>query len=119
MIDRILKEAVDVNVTNRFGESPLMHACEKDFEIMENVQIRLLEIGANVNAIDEKSNTALHYAARNLSKADAKALANVLIDFGVDITRANNEGKTALDIATEQNNEPLVKLLLDKMPHKD
>jgi len=115
LIDRILKEAVDVNVTNRFGESPLMHACEKDFEIMENVQMRLLEIGANVNTVDERSNTALHYAARNPSKTGAKTLTDMLIDFGADITKANNEGKTALDIATEQNNEPLVKLLLDKM----
>ena len=113
VIDYVLKNSVDVNIANRFGESPLMHACEKDFEIMENVQIRLLEIGANVNAKDEKSDTALHYAARNTSKAGAKTLADMLVEFGADITEGNNEGKTALDIATEQNNEPLVKLLLD------
>ena len=112
VIDHILKRTVDINITNRSGETPLMHACEKDFEIMENVQIQLLESGANVNAKTERSDTALHYAARNTSKAGARALAEMLIEFGANISEANNEGKTALDIATEQNNEPLVKLLL-------
>jgi len=35
------------------------------------------------------------------------------MDFGSpDVNAVNNEGKTALDIATEKNNETLVKFLL-------
>jgi ankyrin repeat protein len=115
IIDAALKYNPDINARNRFGETALMHACARDFETMENVQLSLLEQGADVSAADQNGNTALHYAAGNDSNTGAKTLCDMLLDFGADTGAVNNAKKTALDIATEKNNEPLVKLLLSRM----
>ena len=115
IIDEIMKHNPDINLTNRFGETALMHTCARDFDMMENVQLMLLEQGADVSAADKNGDTALHYAARNNNKTGAKTLCDMLLEFGTDVNAVNNAGKTALDIATETDNEPLVKLLLTKM----
>lgn len=40
-------------------------------------------------------------------------MAEMLFDFGFDnVSAVNNDGKTALEIASDMNNEPLVKLIL-------
>jgi ankyrin repeat protein len=114
MIEEALKHKADINLSNRFGETPLMHVCRRDFDTMENFQIRFLEDGADTAAKDKDGNTALHYAAMNDSRTGAKTLADMLLEFGAEAKAVNNAGKTALDIATEANNEPLVKLLLSK-----
>ena len=115
VIDEIMKHNPDINLTNRFGETALMHTCARDFDMMENVQLMLLEQGADVAAADKNGDTALHYAARNDNKTGAKTLCDMLLEFGADVNAVNNAEKTALDIATETDNEPLVKLLLAKM----
>lgn len=116
LIDLLLKSGADVNIANRFGVTPLMRICKKDSSEMENIQVIMLENGADVTAKDQDGNTALHYAAQNSSDSAAKTMADMLSEFGkVDINAVNNEGKTALDIATESSNEPLVKWLLAKM----
>jgi ankyrin repeat protein len=113
MIRSFLDAGADANISNRFGETPLMHASGKDFTNLGDIQLLLLEKGANTAARDNAGNTALHYAAGNNSVAGARTLAENLLDYGVDSKAVNNEGKTALDIAVERNNEALVKLLLN------
>jgi ankyrin repeat protein len=115
IIDTALALKADVKAANRFGETALMHVCARDFDMMENIQIALLEGGADTAATDRNGDTALHYAARNDDKNGAKVLCDMLLEFGAAADAVNNAGKTALDIATETNNEPLVKLLLTKM----
>jgi ankyrin repeat protein len=105
----------DINFPNRFGETALMHVCGSDFGTTENVQLDLLERGANVAAADKKGDTALHYAARKREGGAAYALCDMLLEFGADAGAMNNAEQTALDIATGQNNSQLVKLLLSKM----
>ena len=114
-INETMKNKPNINLANRFGETALMHACAEDFEIMENVQLALLEQGADASAADKNGDTALHYAARNSDKTGARSLCDMLLEFGADAKAVNNTKRTALDIATEQNNEPLVKLLLSKI----
>jgi ankyrin repeat protein len=115
LIKEFLKYNGDINISNRFGETPLMWTCKGDFTGMEQFQLSLLEAGADTGAKDKDGNTALHYAAANDSKTGAKALSDMLLEFNADAKAVNNEGKTALDIATVQDNEPLVKFLLGKM----
>jgi ankyrin repeat protein len=114
-IEEALKNKAGINLTNRFGETALMHVCSRDFETMEKVQLSLLESGAGTGAFDKNGDTALHYAARNSDNTAAKTLCDMLLEFGADAKAVNNEGKTALDIAAETNNEPLAKILLSKM----
>lgn len=106
---------LDMDRANRFGVTALMRACDHEFYIMENYQIAMLEGGADVSPADQNGDTALHYAARNTDKNGAKSLSDMLLAFGADAKAVNDEGKTALDIAVEQENEPLAKLLLNKM----
>ena len=116
IIDNLLGMNADINIANRFGETPLMQICTKDYNEVENIQIMMLEDGADVTVKDKNGDTPLHYAAKNRSDSRAKTLCDMLFEFGkVDVNAVNNEGKSALDIATENNNEPLVKYLLGKL----
>jgi ankyrin repeat protein len=115
IVTEAMRHDPNMDLANRFGETALMHAGARDFDVMENIQITLLEQGANVSAADKNGDTALHYAARNDDKNGAKTLCDMLLEFGADAKAVNNAGRTALDMATERNNEPLVKLLLTKM----
>jgi ankyrin repeat protein len=115
LIDEALSLNADINLANRFGETPLMNACGGDFTLMEKYQLAFLENGADVNAADKNGDRALHYAARNVSQNGAKTFCDMLLEFGADVNAVNNQGKRALDIATDKGNEPLVKLLLSKI----
>ena len=55
----------------------------------------LLSKGANINAIDNKGNTALHYAVR----LQIESVIPILLSNNIDINIKNNENQTALDIA--------------------
>ena len=115
VIEAALGRKPNLNLTNCFGETALMSCCEWDFDMMENVQLSLLEGGADTALADKNGDTALHYAVRNRDEYGAKTLCETLLEFGADAKAVNNKGKTALDIATEKNRETLVKLLLAKM----
>ncbi len=113
IINEMLSHGADVNIPNMSGITPLMNACFDTYDLLVNAQISLLENNADVRTRDINGNTALHYAANNTNKLNGKQMAELLIDFGLkDVNTINNEGKSAIDIAIEKQNEPLVKLLL-------
>ena len=120
MIDMVVEAAIslgaDVNRKNNAGQTPLMLSCTGDFRTMEEVQTALLEAGADVTLRDVEGNTVLHYAAHYASRTDASAMTELILDFGEpDANAVNLAGKTAMDYAMEQDNTPLVKLLLPYM----
>ncbi|MCL2149181.1 MAG: ankyrin repeat domain-containing protein, partial [Methanomassiliicoccaceae archaeon] len=115
VLGEALRQSLDVDRANRFGETALMLAGSKDFKIMEEVQAALLERGADVSAADRNGDTALHYASRCFDKAAARAFCEMLLEFGADAGAVNNARKTALDLAVERGNESLAKLLMGRM----
>jgi ankyrin repeat protein len=117
VIDTLIKLGVDVNKANRLGGTPLMYCCAADLNDVEDVQLSLLEAGADVSAKDDSGATALHYVARRTYPArPMPQLAELLFDFGdPEVSAVDNTGQTALEIATEKQDDALVKLLLGKM----
>lgn len=113
--ETLIVEKCDPNKSNLDGVTPLMVLCSEDDDGIQNLISDLLDAGADLSAIDKNGNTVLHYAAYNNASNAGKEIAELLIDYGFDkIGAINNEGKSALEIATEKNNEPLVKLILMK-----
>ena len=62
----------------------------------------------DINAQDDKMNTALHYAAINDDVNACKAL----LDNGALIDIRNNSGETALHLATGESNKDVIHMLL-------
>ena len=114
-VQQLLRYKADLNIANNDGVTPLMNVCIKDRDIIEDLQITLLEAGADVSAKDKQGNTPLMYAAQNRSKSMAKNLADMLFEFGNPLPDAvNNDGKSALEFAVDNDNENLVNFLLSK-----
>jgi ankyrin repeat protein len=59
----------------------------------------LLKAGARADATDARGRNALHYAAAGASVE----LMRVLVDLGIPINAADNEGRTPLDVAGKLN----------------
>lgn len=104
----------DVNLSDSNGVTPLM-LVSRNCDITD-LQISIMEAGAGLEAVDRNGNTPLHYAAGNRSDNTAKEMAEMLFEFGFENPEAvNNNGKTALEIAEDNNNEMLVKLILTNL----
>lgn len=103
----------DPDAANLKGQNALMLVSAQNGADANELQIALLEAGASVAESDREGNTALHYAAGNVNDSVAKEMAEMLFEFDfTDVDAVNNDGSTALEIASGQNNEPLVKLIL-------
>ena len=109
----LIASKCDLDAVNLKGQNALMLISSQNGADANELQIAMLEAGADVTGTDGDGNTALHYAARNDNYSIEKEMAEMLFEFDfADVDAVNNDGKTALEIATEHNNEPLVKLIL-------
>ena len=87
---------IDVNATEERGRTALHNAC---FQGLEKVAELLIDAGATVDLADTQNGmTPLHVAARDGRSAEVASL--LLRQPGIRIDRRNNDGKTALDLAT-------------------
>lgn len=69
----------------------------------------VLNSGIDINAQDDKGNTILmHWISRNQLNTE---IFKLLMQAGAKVDLRNNEGKTALQLAKEKNNDELIKLL--------
>lgn len=81
-------------------------------EAIQNIDIVSLNVllaeGADINAVDEKGNTALMLA----SKIGNPRMVKIILAHNPDINKQNNMGYTALMIASEQGQTHIVEELL-------
>ena len=112
VFDILIRAGADVNITNKEGKNALMILLHEDLD-GENYLIDLLENNARIDTTDINSNTPLMYAVTNRRQAAAKTFAELLAQFGdIKLDAVNNDGKTAVDLATDLGYEEVVKLLL-------
>lgn len=89
LLQLLLLQDIDVNVGDVNGVTPLHLTAALDREMSTRL---LLEKGANVNAIDYRSETPLHYNP-------SENIARVLLEYGADRRVVNLDGLTAWEKA--------------------
>lgn len=101
----LLAAGADPFIPTRDGTTALMHAAgvghepgitrSAEAEALEAVHL-VVELGADVNAVNEKGDTALHGAAW---RERADSIVRFLVDRGADVDARNHRGWTPLVIA--------------------
>ena len=106
----------DYNMPDNDGTTPLMGIAGSRDSGVENDLIALLEFGADMSARDSRGNTVLMHAAMNRDRGNALTVADLLFSFGDPLPiLVNNDGKSAMDLAMESDNEDFVKFILGKI----
>ncbi len=109
LIDLILQHRPPLDASTKFGQTPLMIACQTGESLLAK---KLILHGADVRAVDRWGQTPLHYAASN-GKAEMIPLLVSLLDSGVDFNASDWNGETSLHKATRKGHLGIVKTLLD------
>ena len=101
VIEELIKNGADINLSDSTGFSPLIEAAWfGKFPVIKT----LLESGASMENVNAGGNTALMEAAA-MGHID---IVNELILSGADLTRVNNSGQSVYDISKN----PGIRLLL-------
>lgn len=93
---KLIAAGACVNVTDSRDKSTMLHVPTVSPSIAEVV----LNAGFNINSQDKWGNTALHVHARSYQSR----VIELLLKYSPDLTLKNQEGQTALDVATQHNN---------------
>jgi ankyrin repeat protein len=102
-----LADGVSVNAKNRFGYTPLIWAARYS---RTNIVKKLIEVKANINAQNDRGETALICASINGRGTDS---VKRLIEANADVNAKDNSGKTALMRAAEYGHRDSVKQLIE------
>ena len=97
-VNLLLKSGVNTNAKTDHGFTPIYFAVGKngDFEILK----MLIKFGALINVYDKNGITPLHYAAWGTAEK-----ISILLEAGADKKAKTNSGKTAFELA--KDNEDL------------
>ena len=96
-----------LDIPNQYGITPLHYAC---FHGSKKAMDLLIDLGANINGVDQEGNTPLHFAVQSGSERSVKKL----LVRGSDKFIKNAEGNTPYDVAVKNNNKEMAKLLYHK-----
>lgn len=103
---RLFETGADVNAVDKYGCTPLHHACRAG---PEDMAVFLLQQGADPNARDDTDDTPLHWA---VSIPGNTQTILCLLDAGSDINAKNKDGWTPLHQACYWNIPDAAGLLL-------
>jgi len=95
-LQKFFKKITIIDVPSELGITPLHCACIRG---SRNAVDLLLDLGANINAVDNEGNNCLHYAVNS----NNPTLLKKLLVRGADKTLKNNKGELPLDIAKQNN----------------
>ncbi|WP_374166171.1 ankyrin repeat domain-containing protein [Arcticibacter sp. MXS-1] len=114
----LAEELIDAGATidqpNQSGKTPLMSFAQKGNEMKYGIAELLLDHDADVTYVDQAGNTALIYAAGNSDHSSGKRIVSLIVEKDKStLERVNNAGQSAMDIAIQQNNEAVVKQLMN------
>jgi ankyrin repeat protein len=116
-LQNYFKQQLIIDLPNQYGITPLHYAC---FYGSKEVMDLLLDLGVNINAKDQDGNTCLHFAVKS---KNVRVIKKLLVRGG-DKKITNNEGKLAIDLASENNDIEMVETLktitlCDKLLYKN
>jgi 26S proteasome non-ATPase regulatory subunit 10 len=92
-----LEKDARVNAKDQDHRTPLHRAAIRGHLFVAKL---LLEANAHVNAVDSLGNTPIHLA---LEEDHAEFVIMLVKEYGADLTIQNKEGKTPLDIITNES----------------
>jgi len=111
VVDVLLSPGAPVNIQDDYGHAPLHWAAMYcDVETVE----KLLALGAKVNVTDKEGYTPLHAACIH----NTLPVVQVLIDAGADSDAKTGNGRTAADLARENDKTDIVRML-NRLGEKD
>ena len=113
IIKTLVSAGADVNEASG-GMSPLVFALIRlrSNPILDKVCRLLVEKGANIDAQDDKGQTALHQVLHLGDVGDEYVSAKCLIELGANVSIVDNDGRIPLHYAVEWGLEATVNLLI-------
>jgi len=109
-IEICIDKGCDVNITNKFGETPLYQAALKLKIEMVNY---LLNKGANPNIKTCTGDSILHKLIY-ITNQDSFTIIKILLQFGIDVKAIGTDGKKPLDmLSVTPANKDLIVLLCE------
>ena len=103
-LQNYFKEQLIFDFPNQYDVTPLHYAC---YYGSKEVIDLLLDLGANIKAVDSDGNTCLHYAV----KSDSIRAVKKLLVRGANKNVKNKEGKTPFDVALDLKKDELYDIL--------
>ena len=103
-LQKFFKKTTIIDIPSENGITPLHYACIKG---SKNAVDILLDLGANINAVDNDGNNCLHYAV--ISKNES--LLKKLLVRGADKNIKNKKGQLPYDLAYENNYRDIANIL--------
>ncbi|KAJ7361289.1 ankyrin repeat-containing domain protein [Mycena albidolilacea] len=114
LVQFLLAFGADPNLKTQHGSTPIFHAADLD------VAQALVAAGADIHTTDAMSqnvhdsigNTPLHFACSAYNPDNAKALVELLLQFGAaTVEKANRDGHAPVHVAMNENYSEVVKVL--------
>ncbi|KAK7504875.1 hypothetical protein BaRGS_00003903 [Batillaria attramentaria] len=112
LVHILLEGGADVNMTDKEGRSPLIHACEKRCNDIVRILIHHHNIKPDLE--DVYGNTALIYSAAVGNDVATELLTRNFRRLGLQVDHYNKQGNTALLVAARNGNLNCAKILAQK-----